>query len=158
MKQSILVFIVFYFSISAVCQNNYNLESSVKNQRQINAIGEVGGNGIIFSLGLEHAQYDHNVLKNTIRWGVGILAYSVYSEYNIDFGKNKNYFELGAGPTLNYEHGLNLFVFGRIGYRYNSDSFIFRAGFTPFLLMSMGSNTIIRPSFGITLGIPLKRR
>lgn len=47
MKQSILIYIVFFFSISAMSQNNYNIESSVKNQRQINALGEVGGNGLI---------------------------------------------------------------------------------------------------------------
>lgn len=157
MKHSILIFILFYFSISVVCQNSYNLESPSKNQRQINALGEIGGNGLILSLGLEHAKYDHKVLKNTIRWGITITDYSVFGEYNINFGINRNYFEIGAGPTLYYDQSLNLFVFGRIGYRYNSDRFIFRAGFTPYLIMGVGSNVVVRPHFGITLGIPLKR-
>ena len=156
MKQSTLFFILFYFSISTVCQNNYNIESSAKSQRQINLLGEVGGNGLILSMGLEHAKYNHKVLKNTIRWGVSITEYSVFGEYNINFGKNNNYFELGTGPTLYYDQGLNLFVFGRIGYRYNSDSFIFRAGFTPYILMAMGLDAVVRPHFGITLGVPLK--
>jgi len=162
MKQSILIFIVLYFSVSALCQNSlelnqnsYNVKSSVK--KQINLLGEVGGNGLLFSFGLEQAKYEYNVLKNTIRCGFSIFEYSIFGEYNINFGKNKNYFELGAGPTLHYDQGLNLLVFGRIGYRYISDRFIFRAGFTPFLLIGNGSSPYLRPHFGMTLGIPLKR-
>lgn len=157
MKQSILIFILLYFSVSAICQNSFNVKSSVKNQRQINALGEIGGNGLILSVGLEHAKYDYNVLKNSIRWGFSFLDYSVFGEYNINFGRNKNYFELGAGPTLHYDQGLDLFIFGRIGYRYNSDRFIFRAGFTPYLLFGYESQLYLRPHFGMTLGIPLKR-
>lgn len=157
MKQSILTLIVFLFSFSAVSQNNYTIESTVKNQRQINALGEIGGNGLILSVGLEHAKYEHNVLKNTIRWGFSFLDYLVFGEYNMNFGRNKNYFELGAGPSLYYDQGLNLFVYGRIGYRFNSDRFIVRVGFTPYFIANMGSNIAVMPHFGITLGVPIKR-
>lgn len=156
MKQSILIILILYFSNFAVCQNNYNVESSIKNKRKINALGEIGGNGIVLSLGLEHALYNHKVLKNTIRWGISITEYSAFGEYNINFGKNNNYFELGAGPTLNYNEGFNLLVFGRIGYRYNSDRFIFRIGFTPYFITDLGSNAIVRPYFGISFGVPIK--
>lgn len=162
MKQSILIFILLSVSVSVMCQNSLELKQSsyiVKPpvKKQINLLAEVGGNGLLMSFGLEHEKYEYNVLKNTIRYGFSILSYSVYGEYNINFGRNKNYFELGAGPTLHYDNDLNLFVFGRIGYRYSSDRFIFRAGFTPYLLINNGYGVYLRPHFGMTLGIPLKQ-
>jgi len=136
-----------------------NIElNSYQSKRETNFIGELGGNGMLFSLGMEHAKFDNKVLKNTIRWGVTILpvkTYTVFGEYNVDFGKNKNYFELGTGPTLYWDQGLNFILYGRIGYRYISDNFIFRAGFTPVFLLN--SEFGFSPHVGISLGLPLRQ-
>lgn len=158
MKYSILVFTSFLFSISAVCQNDYNLKSSGKYQTQINALGEIGGNGIYLSMGFEQANFEYKVLKSTFRGGFSLLEYLVFGEYNFDFGTNKNYFELGVGPSLSYtDNSLNLYLFGRIGYRYISDTFIFRAAFTPFLGILNGADVYPNPYFGVSLGFPIKR-
>ncbi len=164
MRRVFIILIAFsfpLFSISqndlAIGQNHYNIQF-YDSKRQTNFIGELGGNGLLFSLGMEHAKFNNKTLKNTFRWGFSFLpvtTYSLFGEYNVDFGKNKNYFEIGTGPTLYWDQGLDLILCGRIGYRYISDRFIFRIGFTPILLMN--NEFGFSPYYGISLGLPLKQ-
>lgn len=150
---------LFYFSISVIGQKSFEKETytHLSGRRQLNLVGEIGGNGLLMSVGLEHEKYKFNVLQETFRYGISIVDYSLLAEYNKDFGKNNHYFELGIGPTLHYDQGLSLFLFGRIGYRYNSSRFIFRVGFTPYLVFyNQEDSPALMPHFGVTLGIPLK--
>lgn len=161
MKKVILIVLVFHsinlFSqkINTAKEHNYS-----NNERQINFIMEIGGNGMGYSFGLEHAKFDGDNLKNTIRWGLSFIdTYSACGEFNFDFGKNKNYFELGFGPTIYWNQGMEYFLYARIGYRFNSDHFIFRIGFTPSYLLPINNKPELIvwsvTSFGISFGVPL---
>lgn len=159
MKYCILVFLLTPFFFTAMCQNYNNSDSSVKHRTQINALGEIGGNGLFLSFGFEQANYEYKALKSTFRAGFTLTDYLVFSEYNFDFGIKNNYFELGAGPSLHFdENNINLYIFGRLGYRYNSDTFIFRAAFTPFLAFENGVYAYTFPFLGVSVGIPIRTK
>ncbi len=169
MKKIIFIFLLFLPLISySQPSSTENLKDSLSlpssNPHQINFIGELGGNGILYSVGLEYAKFKSSVLHYTLRYGLSYTPskmqgdfFSTFAEYNSEFGKNNHYFELGAGPTLLFSNNLILIVTGRIGYRYNSKHFIFRAGFTPLFFVGLGSSASILPSAGISVGIPLSR-
>lgn len=159
MKYCILVFIMITFFFTAMCQNYNNSDSSVKHQTQINTLVELGGNGIYLSMGFEQENFKYNDLKNSFRVGLALTEYLVFTEYNFDFGRKNNYFEIGAGPSLHFdENNINLYIFGRMGYRYNSDTFIFRAAFTPFLSFENGVFVYMYPYLGISIGIPIRNK
>jgi len=87
----ILIFILITISLPVLLiaqsekTSGQNIElNSYQSIRQTNFIGELGGNGTLFSLGMEHAKFDNKILKNTIRWGVSFLpvkTYSIFGEY-----------------------------------------------------------------------------
>ena len=162
MKKLILVFYLFFTLISYSQQVVTELQRDSIPKRQLNLIGEFGGNGVFYSIGLENSRFRKGVLQDSFRYGLSYTpstmygnCLSVFAEINSDFGKNKNYFEIGAGPTLFISYNPTMIVTGRIGYRYNSNHFIFRAGFTPLFFIGIGSTPGIIPSAGISFGIPL---
>ena len=162
MKKFILIFFMFSTLISYSQQVVTEIQRESIPQRQLNLIGELGGNGVFYSVGLEHTRFRNGVLKDSFRYGLSYTPSTMYgnclcifTELNSEFGKNKNYFEVGAGPTLLISYSPILIVTGRIGYRYNTNHFIFRAGFTPLFFIGIGSTPGFIPSAGISFGIPL---
>lgn len=169
MKKLLFIFLFFFRLISYSQQPaTENLNDSTllhaSYQHQLNFIGELGGNGVFYSIGLEHAKFKLSGLQYTFRYGLSYIPstmygnfFSTFAELNSEFGKNNHYLELGAGPTILFSHNPMLIVTGRIGYRYNSNHFIFRAGFTPLFFVGLGSTQGIIPSAGISFGIPLSQ-
>jgi hypothetical protein len=167
MKKLIFVFFLFnalnLYSQQPISENK--ADSTLLNfpvHRKINLMGELGGNGGFYSVGLEHAKFKKGILQDTFRYGLSFTPSTLYgnflsafAEFNTEFGNKNNYFELGAGPTIIFSNGPLLIVTGRIGYRFNSDHFIFRAGFTPLFFVGLGSTEGILPWAGISFGIPL---
>lgn len=56
MKQITLILLLLYFTISVIGQNSLDKGNySVPSRRShLNLLGEVGGNGLLMSVGLEH--------------------------------------------------------------------------------------------------------
>jgi hypothetical protein len=107
MRKIILAFFLFLTFISYSQEPLREIKNDSTFQRQLSFVGELGGNGVFYSVGLEHAKFKNGVLQDTFRYGLSFTPsemngnfISAFAEFNTEFGKKYHYLELGAGPTV----------------------------------------------------------
>lgn len=160
--QKFFVFVFVCFSLKLFSVESYNTSTF----KQRNLIVEIGGNGLLYSVGFEETRFLQNELKISFRLGASFFPinnnnnfYSAFFEFNKDFGKNNQYFEIGIGNTFSYQYYFKYYLVGRIGYRYNADKYTFRISLNPFLLTPLFNNNFgFVPLVGISFGIPLSKK
>ncbi len=147
--------------------SNINAQDSIITDskfQQTNLMAEFGGNGYIYSIGFDIANFTNHKLDDSFRIGASYFPniendynfFSAFVEYNKDFGKKNHYLELGISPVFIYNQYPFLALDGRIGYRFNSQSFIFRIAFIPIFRMPVSTDYKFMPYAGISIGFPLK--
>jgi len=147
------IFLVFIFNNDVTAQRNHGVYL------------ELGGAGLFYSLNYDVRMLDQND-------GLGLRAgLSISPEFfgsgidriipvqlNYLLGKKKHQFEMGFGGTYINTKGIegektqDVFTTGTLAYRFQTNHFMFRAGFTSFLYKH-DSDLVIHPFWpGISFG------
>ncbi|MBS4014309.1 MAG: hypothetical protein KGZ97_11215 [Bacteroidetes bacterium] len=164
-------FFIFLISIMVSAANTYamsensDLPKAESDYKKNSAYLELGGNGILYSIGYDRLYKITNYSKLTLGSGLTYIFSEYYNRHRLWASPQINYLigekkflEVGIGLTIpvitdNYINMPPLIGFYRLGFRYQREDggLQFRIGLTPICLVSE-SRLSIAPWAGISIG------